>query len=229
MLLQDLDSPISAAADSLRRGALGLGDGGGDREYWLPAIADAERAIDRAGDMLQRMCSFVASGRITGRPESLSAMLDEAGLIQARSDAPGIEIVKSIPAGSDPVLVDRNLIEQVLAKIFARICESSDQPARVRVEAVGSRESVLIRIEDHGPGLSDYDLVFLFEPRFTATTSTNELGMAICKSIVEAHGGRMWAERRNGQGTAFCLSLPAAPDAALLSVAFAAEPAGDRS
>ena len=67
-----------------------------------------------------------------------------------------------------------------------------------------------MRIQDSGPGLSDYEFIHLFEPLFTAKTAANELGMAICKTIVEAHGGRMWAERRPGGGTIFGLSLPCA-------------------
>ena len=68
----------------------------------------------------------------------------------------------------------------------------------------------MVAIEDSGPGLTDYALARVFEPLFTTKEDGIGLGMPICKTIVEAHGGHLWAESPEGRGARFNLSLPAA-------------------
>jgi C4-dicarboxylate-specific signal transduction histidine kinase len=212
ILVHEVSQPITAAANSLHVCARKLRGRQIEPENPLATIEDAGREMVRAADILHRMRSFIASGRIVGRRESLSAMTERVAPRQGRPDQPRAEIVKSIPPEAEHVLVDRNQIEQVLAKIFAKAGEASDgcDVLRIEIEAVRNAENVLVRIQDEGPGLSDYEFIHLFEPLVTARTRENDLGMAICKTIVEAHGGRMWAERRSGGGTVFGLSLPGA-------------------
>ena len=69
---------------------------------------------------------------------------------------------------------------------------------------------IVVEIVDSGPGLSADTLARLFEPLFTTKEAGIGLGMPICKTIVEAHGGRLWAESPAGGGARFNLSLPAA-------------------
>lgn len=212
ILVNELSRPLSAAGNVLDACATELRDQPAAEEGALAKVDGFVAELAKAEEVLQRMRSFIASGRLIGRREALEALIDAAGAGQRGSDGSTVEIVKSIPDDAGQVLVDRNLIEQVLARVIAFCCETPDGKAirRINVEAVRKDDNVLVWIQDKGPALSDYDFIHLFEPLFTAKPPGPELGMPICKTIVEAHGGRMWAERPPGGGTAFGLWLPAA-------------------
>jgi signal transduction histidine kinase len=67
---------------------------------------------------------------------------------------------------------------------------------------------VAVAVEDSGPGINPHDLDYIFDPFFTTKSEGMGLGLAICRSIIEAHEGRLWAEPERGQGTIFHLILP---------------------
>lgn len=212
ILVNELSQPLSAAGNTLDSCADKLREEPADEDGPIAMVDGFIAELAKAEAVLQRMRSFIASGRLIGRREALEAMIGNAGAGRQASDGARIEIVKSIADDAAFVLVDRNLLEQVLARIFAFCCERPDGKAirRIQIEASRKGDNVLVWIQDNGPALSDYEFIHLFEPLFTAKPPGPELGMPICKTIVEAHGGRMWAERPSGGGTAFGLWLPAA-------------------
>jgi two-component system sensor kinase FixL len=67
-------------------------------------------------------------------------------------------------------------------------------------------ETILIEVRDHGSGVADVEKIF--EPFFTTKTKGMGMGLAICRSVVEAHGGRLWAVRNQGKGATFSFTLP---------------------
>jgi two-component system sensor kinase FixL len=212
ILVHELSQPISAASNSLRSHARQLRTQQDNGDDPVPIVEEACREMQKAGDVLRRMRSFITSGRIASRRESLAAIIETLGPAQACPDGLKVEIVKSIPQSADHVLVDRILIEQVLSKIFANACEALVGSSIRRITLGASRmgDQIVVRIQDSGPCLSDYQFIHLFEPLFTAKTAGAGMGLPVCKTIVEAQGGRLWAERPNDGGAVFGMSLPAA-------------------
>lgn len=211
-LAHEVSQPLTAAANYSHASARLLRDRGDGFEDVLALINQASRETLRAGEIIRRMRSFIVSGKITGHRECLRAMVEKASFMLACPDGRGVEVVLRIAAEASFVIAERVQIEQVLSNILNNACEALDGRSlrRVTISATRLGSEVIVRIEDSGPGLSDYAQAHLFEPLFTTKEAGMGLGMPICKTIVEAHGGRLWAESQAGRGARFNLSLPAA-------------------
>ncbi len=211
-LAHELSQPLTAATNYIHACAGRLRDRGEGCEDLLAMIEQAAHQTVKAGEIIRRMRSFIVTGKITGRRENLGAMIDKARSGPVCPDGAEVEIVTAIEPDARFVFADRIQIEQVLAIILANACEALDgcPVRRIAIDAARLDEEVVVRIRDSGPGLSDDALARLFEPLFTTKAGGMGLGMPICKAIVEAHGGRLWAESPAGGGALFGVALPAA-------------------
>ena len=212
ILIQEVSGPISAATNFIHCCAQRIRNGEDIGEYLLPTIEQAGSEMVKAGEIIRRMRGFIATGKIEGRPESLSKMIAAAGAELMCPDGVEGVVQTAIEPAADRVVVDRVLIEQVLALLLENACEAlvGRDDRRIAVSASRRGGIVALRIQDSGPGLSDYQFIHLFEPLFSAVEGGAGLRLPICKTIVEAHGGRLWAERPAGGGATFGLSLQAA-------------------
>ena len=210
-LAHEVSQPLTAATNYIHACAHRLRNRGEECEELLSMVEHAARETVKAGEIIRRMRSFIVSGKISGRRENLRMMVEKATAILVCPDGADIEIVKQVPL-TDFVIVDRVQIEQVLANILKNACEALVGRDVRRIAISSSREdsALVVRIEDSGPGLTDHALARVFEPLFTTKEDGIGLGMPICKTIVEAHGGRLWVESPAGGGAVFHLSLPAA-------------------
>ncbi|HEV2817162.1 MAG TPA: ATP-binding protein [Allosphingosinicella sp.] len=210
-LAHEVSQPLTAATNYIHACAHRLRSRGEACEELLGMIELAARETVKAGENIRRMRSFIVSGKISGRRENLRTMIEKVTAMLTCADGSEVEIVKHVPL-TDFVVADRVQIEQVLANILANACEAlaGRDVRRITISSAREEEMLVVRIEDSGPGLSDYALARVFEPLFTTKEDGIGLGMPICKTIVEAHGGRLWAESPEGGGAIFNLSLPAA-------------------
>jgi C4-dicarboxylate-specific signal transduction histidine kinase len=212
-LSHELLQPLTAASNLIDICArLVRARGAANDEDLLEMIAHADQQTARAAEIIRRMRSFVNSGRIDGRREGIPAMIAKVAAalrLQGRTD---IQIVSTIAPNATFVLADRIQIEQVLTNLIANAVEALDDqsPRRIEINARRQVDDIVICVRDFGPGLSDAVHPRLFESLFTTKPGGSGLGLPICKTIVEAHGGELWAERPAGGGAAFCFSLPTA-------------------
>lgn len=135
-----------------------------------------------------------------------------AALAQLGNIPPPRKVVPAIPANLPMVPMDFVLITQVLVNLVDNALKYSppDEPIEIRAQPLGDCLEVLV--SDGGPGIADADLERVFE-KFnrggrTGQTGGFGLGLSICKGFVEAHGGRIWAERRGAGGTVITFTLP---------------------
>jgi signal transduction histidine kinase len=111
---------------------------------------------------------------------------------------------------------DRGKVEQVLNNLISNALKFSAPGTAVTVQASRVNDSVVVSVRDHGQGIPAEELDKLFKPfgkttvRGTAGEKSTGLGLAICRKIVEGHGGRIWAESEPGKGSTFSFSLPVA-------------------
>ena len=106
------------------------------------------------------------------------------------------------------VRVDRLRFDQVLINLLSNAQKHSPPTGHIRLLVASSGQEVVFRITDSGPGVSEDDRAHVFEPFYRSGSSGLGLGLAIAKSLVELHNGRIWVES-NRKGSSFCVALPA--------------------
>jgi two-component system sensor histidine kinase KdpD len=126
---------------------------------------------------------------------------------------PGSSLAVDVSADLAPLLADPGLLDQVLTNLLENASRHGGKHTRVTAspadELGAANGFVVIRVDDDGPGLGNADCERIFEPwNEFGNGSLSGLGLAICKSIVEAHGGRIWADDNPDGGARFCFTIP---------------------
>ena len=214
-LAHELNQPITAVANYVEavRDLLAHPDPD-DIPMIRDALDDTAKEALRAGHIVRRLRDFVARGEVEKTIEKLPVLINEAavlGLMGAREKS--VEPRFDLDPYASPVLVDKVQIQQVLINLIRNAVEAmADSP--VRQLTVTSRPDqrgfVRVIVADTGPGVTPE----VAEQLFTAFVSTKAegmgLGLSICRTIVEANGGRIWMEPRTGGGTEFHFTLVSA-------------------
>jgi two-component system sensor kinase FixL len=195
-----------------------------------PNKATIEGALDRAseqalraGQIIRRLRDFLARGESEKRVESLSKLIEESGalgLSGAREQ--GILLRFELDRKNDLVLVDRVQIQQVLVNLFRNALEAMAYSPRRQLIASTNKaadDMIEVAVSDSGHGFPDDVKPNLFQTFFTTKENGMGVGLSISRSIVEAHGGRMWAETNDLGGATFRFTLPAVPSESLTDAA----------
>lgn len=178
------------------------------------ALDDAAKQSVRAGQIVRRLRDFIARGESDKRIESLRSLIAEANaLALVGVKELGVDVRVDIGPGVDTVLVDRVQIQQVLVNLIRNAIEALAESAdrKLEIEAVRlDPETVQVSVIDSGPGLAVDVASQLFQPFVSSKPSGMGLGLSICQTIVEAHGGKIWLDEGAGGRTAFRFTLLAA-------------------
>jgi two-component system sensor kinase FixL len=212
-LAHELNQPLTAVANYLRGVLRLLEREQADMARVREAIGLAAEQTLRAGEIIRRLRDFVARGEVNRRPERVSTLIEEASalaLVGARER--NVHVTLNVPTDLPLVLVERVPVEQVLLNLMRNAVEAMAETERrtLTVTAAASGDHVTIGVADTGPGLSPEVAVQLFQPFVTTKPDGMGIGLSICRTIIEAHGGRIWAEANPGGGTVFRLTLPVA-------------------
>ena len=144
----------------------------------------------------------------------IAALLDETlKLFESQALEKKITISAEIPTDVPPVSADRNRLEQVLSNLFGNALKFTPSGGRIILRARTVDASVQITVEDSGPGIPAADLPHIFDRYWRGDRASRNgagLGLAICKGIVDAHGGRIWVESVLGCGTTIQFTVPCA-------------------
>ncbi|MCI4592461.1 PAS domain S-box protein [Sphingobium sp. BYY-5] len=211
-LAHELNQPITAVANYVEgiRDLLANPDPA-DLPMIREALNDTASEALRAGHIVRRLRDFVARGEVEKTIEKLPALINEAavlGLLGAREK--GVEPQFDLDPYASPVLVDKVQIQQVLINLIRNAVEAmADCP--MRKLTVTSRADqpgfVRVTVADTGTGVAPDIARQLFAAFVSSKSEGMGLGLSICRTIVEANGGRIWMEPRNGGGTEFHFTL----------------------
>ncbi len=215
-LAHELNQPLAAISNYMK-GSRRLLSGSTD-----PNTAKIENAMDRAaeqavraGQIIRRLRDFVARGESEKRVESLSKLIEEAGALGlAGAREQNVQLRFALNPDADLVLADRVQIQQVLVNLFRNALEAMAQSERRELVVTNIKvadDMIEIEVSDTGSGFQDDVLPNLFQTFFTTKETGMGVGLSISRSIIEAHGGRMWAENNAAGGATFRFTLPAAP------------------
>jgi signal transduction histidine kinase len=213
-LAHELNQPLSAVASYTRACQILLERG--DPGHELPAIMHKVVAeANRAGTVVHRLREFVRSGTIRQERLAASALVANAAeAAHARAARHGVTITIAAVPGLPDVLGDRVQVETVLHNLIANAVDALKNKAgerRIVLAAARHDESfVRVTVTDNGPGLAPAARAALFAPFASHKPEGLGLGLAISRTIVEAHGGALWLADKDG-GAEFCLTLPVAP------------------
>jgi two-component system, LuxR family, sensor kinase FixL len=212
-LAHELNQPLTATTNYVRA-ALRLLDAA---EPNLPRVRQAMNLATqqtvRSGEIIRRLRAFVARGEVTRRPESVAKLIEEASalaLVGAKEH--GIKVLIRIEAHLPKAEVDRVQIQQVLLNLIRNAVESMEgcDIRELTVGTVAQDGAVLVSIADTGGGIPPEIEAKLFQPFVTTKPEGMGIGLSICRTIVEAHGGRLWVQPNAGTGSVFNFTLPVA-------------------
>lgn len=215
-LAHEINQPLAAASNYLQAAKrLGARRDLAQAPLIDEALDKAAGQVERASQILRRLRTFIRKGEPELAPEDIAKLIEEGSaiaLVGARER--GVTVRLQAAARLPAVLVDKIQIQQVIVNLMRNAVEAMEQSPRreLTLEAALAAENgpVVVRIVDTGPGLAPDVAKRLFQPFVTTKPQGMGVGLSICRSIVEGHGGTLRAEPNPGGGTIFSFSLPLA-------------------
>jgi signal transduction histidine kinase len=183
------------------------------REAFGCVVRDADRARDIVGRMRDHMKKAPPRKERFDLNEALSEVLV---LAQSVIHKNGVSVQTRLADGLLLVLGDRIQLQQVLLNLIlnaAEAMDSADQGAReLSISTQQDRSGVLVAVRDSGTGIDPKHLDRVFDAFYTTKSSGTGMGLSICRSIIDAHGGKLWAEANEPRGAVFQFTLPTAQE-----------------
>ena len=213
-LAHELNQPLAAIANYLKGSQRMLE---GDSDEKSVTLRDAlNKAADqamRAGQIIRRLRDFVSRGESERRVENITKLAEEASaLALVGVKDRGIRVQFQFDPSVDLVLADRVQVQQVLLNLIRNAMDAMETaPVRELVIAVAPAEGNFVRVSvsDSGGGIAPEIAEQLFQPFVTTKRQGMGVGLSISRTIIEAHGGRIWAEANASGGTTFHFTLAA--------------------
>jgi C4-dicarboxylate-specific signal transduction histidine kinase len=180
----------------------------------LQAVEAIIRDGTRASSVLVRIRGLLRRGeRLRERSDINDIIREVIALSDRELRRTGASLRTEMPGNLPPVVVDRVLLQQVILNLMMNAVEAMRAVSdRVRVLRIRTEEqpsgSIVVLVQDSGVGLDPNSSSRMFEAFYTTKMEGIGMGLAISRSIVEAHGGRLWAVANDGPGSTFCFTLP---------------------
>jgi C4-dicarboxylate-specific signal transduction histidine kinase len=216
-LAHELNQPLMAVSSYISGSRRLLSNPEGCKDEAREALLAAEAAALRAGQILRRLREFVARGHVSVKPEKLDTMVAEAcdlGFVDQH--LLGVSHRVELDRSCGWVAADRVQVQQVLINLFRNAVDAMRGAPGKEVairSAPAPGDMVEISVSDTGPGVSSEVRDALFSPFQSTKPGGMGIGLSISRTIVEAHGGKIWAEDSPG-GAVFRFTLPCAEPAA---------------
>jgi two-component system, LuxR family, sensor kinase FixL len=210
-LAHELNQPLTATANYVRASLRLLAAPEPNLERVRQAINHAYEQTLRIGEIIRRLRTFVARGEVARQSESIAKLIEEASaLALVGAKERGVKVLIAMDPALPEAPVDRVQIQQVLLNLIRNAMEAMDGGAicELAISASVRADDVLVSISDTGGGIPPEIQSRLFQPFVTTKSEGMGIGLSVCRTIVEAHGGRLWMEPRSEGGSIFRFTLP---------------------
>jgi two-component system sensor kinase FixL len=213
-LAHELNQPLSAISNYLKGSRRLLADSEGERSTMLrDALDKAGDQAMRAGQIIRRLRDFVSRGESERRVENIAKLVEEASaLALVGVKDRGIKVRFRFDPNVNLVLADRVQVQQVLLNLIRNAMDAMEESVirELTIAVVPDGNTHLrISVADTGSGISPDIAEQLFQPFITTKRQGMGVGLSISRTIVEAHGGRIWVESNPAGGTIFNFTLAA--------------------
>jgi C4-dicarboxylate-specific signal transduction histidine kinase len=212
-IAHEVNQPIAALLTNAATAARWLDRQQPNLEKGRPLIDRITRDGKRAADIVSRIRDF--SKKEPARKTSLEvndAILEIIGLTHVESSKQDVSLKMQLSEGLPRIFADRVQLQQVILNLILNAIEAAseieDGPREVLISSATDADGVLIDVRDTGDGLPQANPDRVFEAFYTTKANGLGMGLSICRSIVEAHGGRLWAAPNEPCGAVFCVILP---------------------
>jgi PAS domain S-box-containing protein len=178
------------------------------------AMEDIVSEGNRAAEVIRRVRALAKKTDALKTPLPINEVIDEVVTLLQREALSHetllqLELATALPL----VLADRIQLQQVILNLVMNGMEAmasvTDRPRELKIRSRCEADQVLVAVEDSGVGIDLESVDRLFKAFFTTKPSGMGMGLSICRSIIEAHGGKLWASRNAGAGATFAFTLPA--------------------
>jgi PAS domain S-box-containing protein len=215
-LAHEINQPLAAILRNSEAAELFLRNASPDLDEIRAIIADIRKDDQRAGSVIDRMRGLLKRHNLDTRLLDVGELLgDVRALVRADAAARRVKLDVAVPGDLPPVRGDRVQLQQVLLNLIINGMDALDEANRedrlVCVFAsLDGAQTVEIAVSDTGRGIPADKLAHIFDPFFTTKQSGMGMGLSISRTIIEAHGGRLWSENNNDRGATFRFTLPIA-------------------
>jgi two-component system sensor histidine kinase TtrS len=212
-IAHEINQPLSAIASYAQGCVRRLKDGRGGGGELLEAMQGVSDQAERAGAIVRRIRDFVRKGEPEPREVDLNHVIrDAVHLLESDARRHRTDMVFDLTDARPRIMADGVQLQQVVLNLARNAVEAmADSPGERRLliaTRLAGDGMVELRVGDNGPGLAPEQRDKVFEPFFTTKTRGLGLGLSICRSIVEDHGGRIGVEEAEGGGALFVVRLP---------------------
>jgi two-component system sensor kinase FixL len=216
-LAHEINQPLAAIANYLK-GSRRMLEGNDAAAPVRDAMDKASEQALRAGEIIRRLRDFVSRGETERKIEHLPKLIEEASaLALVGAKERDVRVRFLFDQHADLVLADRVQIQQVLLNLIRNAVEAmAESPRRELTVTTAARDGgmVEVAVADTGPGLAEQVARQLFQPFVTTKRQGMGVGLSISRTIVDAHGGKIWAEKNENGGTTFRFTLRAVQEVA---------------
>jgi two-component system sensor kinase FixL len=219
-LAHEINQPLGAILRNAEAAELFMQDASPDLDEIRAIIVDIRKDDQRAGAVIDRMRGLLKRQSLNTRALHVGELIgDVRALVRADAAARRLKLDVNVPSDLPPVRGDRVHLQQVLLNLILNGMDPIDgdrpEDRRVSVSALlDGAQTVEIAVSDTGTGIPDDRLAHVFDPFFTTKPDGMGMGLPISRTIIEAHGGRFWAENNKSGGATFRFTLPIAEEAA---------------
>jgi PAS domain S-box-containing protein len=213
-IAHEVRQPLTAIIINARICLRWLGSPNPDFEEVKAGLLDVVTAGQRAEEVIKRNRELFRHHRVEAAAVNINSVIgDVAALVVARLRDNQITLATSLDEGLPPVTGDRIELEQVLLNLIANSIDAMERvpPESRRIDISSScsgDQFVQVSVSDQGKGLAGVDVERMFTLSYTTKDAGTGVGLSVSRSIIEAHGGKLWAEQNEGRGATFYFTVP---------------------
>lgn len=216
-IAHEVNQPLSVIANYAAVGLQHLRKGQNEPAELTRVLQNIARQAERAGEVIRRVRKFTQKQPVRERIDLAAAAQSAVELLAATSKRYRASVTVEIPPELPAVFADQVQIEQVLINLAQNAMQAMQAAAvpQPKLEIRAERSSggrVQVSVSDIGPGLPEAVIEHLFEPFFTTRPGGLGMGLSISRSIIDAHGGRLWVDVEAASGACFKFDLPQAKE-----------------
>lgn len=217
-IAHEINQPLGAILSNADAAELLLENASPPLDEVRRILADIRSDDLRASEVIRKLRGLLRRGEVERQPLDLNGVVrDVSSILRAEAQRRGVEISLKLSANPCIVWGDRVHLQQVLLNLIVNGFEAMAETRGERCVTLSTELSggeVIVRVSDSGAGIPAERLPKLFDRFFSTKREGMGMGLAISRSLVEEHGGRIWAESPSGPGAHFCFALPLEPPAA---------------